>query len=173
MIAAVCSAAVAGSALAAPPARHIASIGALHLSYPARFDRRSVTSCEYRFTGVHGSCVRSLFIASRPLPAAPERPGWQFRTSEVAFELYRAPVQRSGGKNIVATSYSFPLSLDDFHIVGRGLRPLGGRKPRPDSQLELFFRARGHNYWAIAWISAGVGRPDRSALASIVASVEQ
>jgi hypothetical protein len=122
-------------------------------------------------TGVHGACVHGVFVASHRLPRAPEQTGWQFSTREVALELYRAPPQRYRHKVVVASGYPFPLSLTEFTRAGR-VFPIGGRQPSGNEQLELFFRADHNNYWAIVWISAGVSKADRSALATMVASIE-
>jgi hypothetical protein len=123
-------------------------------------------------TGVHGTCVHGgVFVASHRLPPAPEQPGWQFSTREVALELYQAPPQRSRNTVVIASAYPFPLSLTEFTRAGR-TEPIGGRQPSGNEQLELFFRANHNNYWAIAWISAHASSADRSALASIVTSIK-
>ena len=65
---------------------------------------------------------------------------------------------------MIASTVRLPLSLSDFHFAGMGIRP-------STEQQELFFRAQGANYWAIAWVGKRAGKSDRDALASVVASI--
>jgi hypothetical protein len=138
-------------------------VAAVRFVFPDRFDRRSFSSCRYEVTGVRGTCVRGVVVASHPLRSNPEMgaAGASFRSGGVALELYRAPPQ---GPAVVAATVLPPLSLSDFHAVGRGIRP-------STEQRELFFRAKGANYWAIAWLGKRASESDRNALASAVASI--
>jgi hypothetical protein len=140
-----------------------ATVAAVRFVFPRRFDRRYFSSCRYMVTGVRGACVRGVVVASYPLKPNPEiaRSGASFRSHGVALELYRAPSQ---GPNVIAQTVVPPLSLSDFHFVGRGIRP-------STEQQELFFRAQGANYWAIAWVGNRAAKSDRGALASVVASI--
>jgi hypothetical protein len=139
-----------------------ATVAAVRFVFPGRFDRRYFSSCRYRVTGVRGACVRGVVVASYPLTSNPELgAGAPFRHGGVVLELYRAPGQ---GPNVIASTVLPPLSLSDFHFVGRGIRP-------STEQSELFFRARGANYWAIAWVGKRAAKSDRGALASVVASI--
>ena len=163
---------VAGSGLAAGVLVHTgggstrsrpATVAAVRFALPRRFDRRYFSSCRYMVTGVHGTCIRGVVVASYPLRPDPEiaAAGASFRSRGVALELYRAPSQ---GPNVIASTVRTPLSLSDFHFVGKG--------PHPSTeQQELFFRAKGANYWAIAWVGNRAARSDRHALASVVASM--
>lgn len=163
--------AVAGSALAvgalvhtgAPSRSRSATVAAVRFVFPDRFDRRYFSSCRYEVTGVRGTCVRGVVVASYPLASDPEAgaAGASFRPGGVVFELYRAPPQ---GPEVIGSNVLPPLSLSDFHTVGRGIRP-------STEQRELFFHARGANYWAIAWLGSRAGKSDRDALASVVASI--
>ena len=140
-----------------------ATIAAVRFVFPRRFHRRYFSSCRYMVTGVRGACVRGVVVASYPLAPNPEggAAGASFRHGGVLLELYRAPSQ---GPDVIARTVLPPLSLSDLRTVGRG--------PRPSTeQRELFFRAKGANYWAIAWLGKRASESDRNALASAVASI--
>lgn len=113
--------------------------------------------------GIHGACIHGVIVASYPLKPNPEMAaaGASFRSRGVALELYRAPWQ---GPDLIAPAVRPPLSLSDFHFVGRG--------PHPSTeQQELFFSVDRVNYWAIAWVGKRAGKSDRDALVSVVASI--
>jgi hypothetical protein len=114
-------------------------------------------------TGVRGACEHGVVVASYPLKANPEigAAGASFRSRGVVLELYRAPRQRP---DVVASTVRPPLSLSDFHTVGMGIRP-------STEQRELFFRVKGANYWAMAWVGKRAAKSDRDALASVVGSI--
>ena len=145
-----------------PPA--IAAVGPLRVVYPSDLHRRYFSRCSYAVTGVRsGACVRGVVVASYPLKPNPElgARGASFRSDGVLFELYRAPTQQP-----VATRNLPPaLSLADFHAVGRGMRVTG-------EQRELFFRAKGANYWAIAWVGKHASKSDRDDLSGVVGSIQ-
>jgi hypothetical protein len=165
--------AVAGSGLVAGVLLHTgggsthsrsATVAAVRFVFPQRFDRRYFSSCRYMVTGVHGTCVRGVVVASYPLRPNPEigAAGASFRSGGIALELYRAPSQ---GPEVIAQTVLPPLSLSALHFAGMG-------RPRPSTQQrELFFRAKGANYWAIAWVGNRAAKSDRDALASVVASI--
>jgi hypothetical protein len=124
--------------------------------------RRYFSSCSYAVTGDRsGACVRGVVVASYPLNAKPElgAPGAHFPNEGVAFELYRSPRQRPYAPT------ALPLSLGDFHVIGRG------RLPRGQQQREVFFHANGANYWAMVWIGDHATKADRAALASLITSI--
>ncbi len=112
-------------------------------------------------TGVRGACVDGVVIADYRLSRQPELGAGIFPVSGVVFELCRAPQQAPG----TAPPAKFPLSLRDFHFVGRGI---GGPSPY---QRELFFSVTGANYWAIAWIGRSARIRSSHAMPLIVASV--
>jgi len=97
------------------------------------------------------------------------------------YELYRAPAQHYLNHAVIASAYSFPLSLSRLQSVPNSMPCLPSppshtcvrnSAQEPGQQLELFFRAAHANYWALAWITKGATRADRLALASVVASIE-
>ena len=140
-----------------------ATVAAVRFVFPDRFHRRYFSSCRYMVTGVHGGCVRGVVVASYPLRPNPEggAAGASFRHGGVLLELYRAPWQ---GPNVIAPTIQPPVSLSAFHFAGMGERP-------STEQRELFFSVRRVNYWAIAWVGSRAAKPDRDALASVVASI--
>lgn len=147
----------------APPA--IAAVGPLRVVYPSgSMQRRYFSSCSYAVTGVRsGACVRGVVVASYPLKTNPElgARGASFRSDGVLFELYRAPTQQPVATRTLPPS----VSLADFHAVGRGMRANG-------EQRELFFRAKGANYWAIAWAGRHASKSDRDDLNSVIGSIQ-
>jgi hypothetical protein len=145
-----------------PTRSRSATVAAVRFVFPDRFHRRYFSSCRYMVAGIRGACVHGVVVASYPLRPNPElgAAGASFRSRGVALELYRAPWQ---GPDIASTLRP-PVSLADFHFVGRG--------PRPSTeQRELFFSVRRANYWAIAWVGNRAAESDRGALASVVASI--
>ena len=163
---------VAGSGLVAGVLLHAggrstrsrsATVAEVRFDVPRRFGRRYFSSCRYMVTGVRGTCVRGVVVASYPLRPDPEiaAAGASFRSAGVALELYRVPWQ---GPDVIAPTIQPPMSLADFHSVSRGIRP-------STEQRELFFSVKGANYWAIAWVGSRAAKSDRDALASVVASI--
>ena len=163
---------VAGSGLVAGVLLHAdgrsarsrsATVAAVRFDFPRRFDRRYFSSCRYVVTGVRGTCVRGVVVASYQLRPNPEiaAAGASFRRGGVALELYRAPWQ---GPEVIAPTMQPPVSLADFCSVGKGIRS-------SIEQRELFFSVRGANYWAIAWVGRRATKSERGALASAVASI--
>jgi hypothetical protein len=140
------------------------TVGAIAATLPAGFHYRYFRSCSYRVTGVRGACVRGVVVADYRLLAQPEigARGARYPQSGVALELYRAPKQEPP---VVATAAHFPVSLSEFHFVGRGL---GGPS---QSQRELFFRVGGRNYWAIAWTGSKSSPSQRRRLAALISSI--
>jgi hypothetical protein len=57
------------------------------------------------------------------------------------------------------------VSVADLHAVGHGRRAAG-------EQRELFFRARGSNYWAIAWVGKDASKSDRDDLSGLIGSIQ-
>src|SRR5918911_3316220 len=55
----------------AAPSRS-ATVAAVRFDFPRRFDRRYFSSCRYLVTGVRGTCVRGVVVASYPLRPNPE-----------------------------------------------------------------------------------------------------
>jgi hypothetical protein len=49
-----------------------ATVAAVRFVFPRRFDRRYFSSCRYLVTGVRGTCVRGVVVASYPLRPNPE-----------------------------------------------------------------------------------------------------
>lgn len=147
----------------APPA--IAAVGPLRVVYDSgHIHRRYFSSCSYAVTGVHsGACVRGVVVASYPLKPNPElgARGASFRSDGVLFELYRAPTQQP----VATRKLPPPVSLADFHAVGKGMRSTG-------EQRELFFRAKGANYWAIAWVGKHASKSDRDDLTGVIGSIQ-
>jgi hypothetical protein len=146
----------------APPA--IAAVGPLRVVYPSSLHRRYFFSCSFAVTGVHsGACVRGVVVASYPLRPSPElgARGASFRSDGVLFELYRAPTQQP----VATRKLPPPVALADFHAVGKGLRATG-------EQRELFFRAKGANYWAIAWVGKYASKSDRDDLSGVIGSIQ-
>lgn len=86
--------------------------------------------------------------------------GASFRSAGVLFELYRAPSQEA-----YVLGPKLPLSLADFHAVGRGMRATG-------EQRELLFRAKSANYSAIAWIGTRASKSDRDDLTGVISSIQ-
>jgi hypothetical protein len=117
-------------------------------------------------TGVHGACVRGVVVANIPLGRKPELGGSNPRLplTVAKFELVLAAPQAG----VAAAAPNYPLSLQDFRDTCRGCATV---RPRRFSQLELFFRAKDANYWAIAWIGKRISRRDHQALESVVASI--
>ena len=144
-----------------------AKVGALTLTYPARFYRRGFVSCEYKVTGVHGACVQGAVVANVRLGRNPELGASYPRLplTVAKFELVTAAPQ--GGVAAPAPT-TYPLSLRNFRDACRGCGLLRGRRFR---QVEMFFRAGDANYWAIAWVGKRISQRDYQALASIVASI--
>jgi hypothetical protein len=146
-----------------------ATVGALTLTYPARYYRRDFVSCDYKVTGVHGGCVHGTVVANVRLGRNPELGASYPRLplTVAKFELVSAAPQTG----VVAAVPAYPLSLGNFRDACRGCGPLRGR---PFRQVELFFRANDANdanYWAIAWVGKRISRRDYQALKSIVASI--
>lgn len=145
-----------------PPA--IAAVGPLRVVYPSSLHRRYFSSCSYAVTGIRsGACVRGVVVASYPLKPNPELTGTgaSLPSNGILFELYRAPTQHP-----VATRKLLPpMSLSDFHAVGRGMRATG-------EQRELLFRAKGANYWAIAWVGKHASKSVRDALGGVIGSIQ-
>jgi hypothetical protein len=143
-----------------------AKVGALTLTYPARFYRRDFVSCDYKVTGVHGACVQGAVVANVRLGRTPELGASYPRLplTVAKFELVLAAPQAG----VAAPVPTYPLSLRNFRDACRVCGPLRGR---PFRQVELFFRANDANYWAIAWVGKRISRRDHQALASIVASI--
>jgi len=163
---AVFGAVAASNALAhsnpAPPA--IATVGRLRVVYPSSLHHRYFSSCSYAVTGVRGAaCVRGVVLATYPLKANPELggAGASFQRNGVLFELYRSPTQQPFASRTLPP----PASLADFHAVERGTRGAG-------EQRELFFRARGVNYWAIAWVGEHANKSDREDLTGVIGSIQ-
>lgn len=146
-----------------PTPSRSATVAAVRFVFPRRFDRRYFSSCRYLVTGVRGTCIRVVVVASYPLRPNPEggAAGASFRHGGVLLELYRAPWQ---GPNVIAPAVQPPVSLADFRAVGRGIRP-------STQQRELFFSVRRANNLAIAWVGSRAAKSDREALASVVASI--
>lgn len=147
--------------------RQAATLGPLRVSHPASFDRR-YPSCKYTTTytipGGWGLCVGGVVVASFALGPQPEVPSAVASPSGVAFRLYRAP----GPKPVVvAPAVRFPLSLADFSPRCG----LPGEPCPPAQQNKLFFRVKGRNYWAIAWIGPDSSKRLRAALDSIISSL--
>jgi len=159
--------ALAGGAFAHsnPAPAAIAAVGPLRLVYPSdSLHSRYFSSCSYAVTGVHsGACVRGVVVASYPLKANPElgARGASFRPDGVLFELYRAPTQQP----VATRKLPPPVSLADFHAVGRGMHATG-------EQRELFFRAKGANYWAIAWVGKHASKSNRADLSRLIRSMQ-
>jgi hypothetical protein len=119
-----------------PPA--LAAVGPLRIVYPSDLHRRYFSSCSYAATGIRsGACVRGVVVASYPLKPNPELGARDasFRSDGVLFELCRAPTQQP----VATRNLPPPVSLADFHPVGKGMRATG-------EQRELFFRAKRGNY---------------------------
>lgn len=145
-----------------PPA---ARVGGLSMTYPDRFHRRDFTSCDYRVTGVHGACVSGVVVANIRLSSSPELGASHARLGRTVakFELVTAAPQ----PDVRPPTATFPLALKNLRDGSRGMPP---QRPR-FSQLELFFRVKDSNYWAIAWVGKKISRADYKALSSIVASI--
>jgi hypothetical protein len=140
------------------------TVGSLRVTYPSVLHGRYFSSCRFAVTGVRsGACVRGVVVASYRLKSNPElgEPGASFRADGVLFQLYRAPRQQAAAIPMVPP----PLSLADFHAVGRGIRA-------STEQRELFFRAKGANYWAIAWIGKRATRLERNELSGAISSIQ-
>ena len=145
-----------------PPA--IASVGPLRVTYPSNLHRRYFSSCSYAVTGDRsGACVRGVVVASYPLKRNPELggAGASFRSDGVLFDLYRSPRQQPVATRTVPP----PLSLADFHAVVRGMHPTG-------EQREVFFQAKGANYWAVAWIGQQATKSERNDLTGVTGSIQ-
>jgi hypothetical protein len=146
----------------APSAR----VDSLTFTYPGHFYRRYFASCDYKVTGVRAACVHGVVVANMRLGRRPELGGSSARLplTVAKFELVSAAPQTG----VVAAVPAYPLSLGKFRDACRGCGLLRGR---PLRQVELFFRAKDANYWAIAWVGKRVNRRDYQALKSIVASI--
>jgi hypothetical protein len=147
-----------------PAPASIAAVGPLHLVYPSSLHRRYFSSCSYAVTGDRsGACVHGVVLASYPLRPNPELggSGATFKHSGVLFELYRSPRQQP----VAVRTMPPRLSLADFHAVGRGMHRTG-------EQRGSFFRAKGGNYWAIAWIGKHAGKSDRDDLTGVIRSIQ-
>jgi hypothetical protein len=151
-----------GHAGGSPP--RSAVVDDLRLSYPASFELRRFRSCSYAVTGVRGTCVHGAVVGSYALLRHPElgAKGATFPPTGVAFELVTAGQHPP---ELIAPVVTFPVSLADFHRVGRGI---GGPSR---AQRELFFRVDAVNYWAIAWSGPAATRDERARLAEVVRSL--
>ncbi len=132
----------------------------VQFSYPLSFHQRSFSTSNPAITGVHGMRVHGVVVANYPLKARPEvsglnprvgASGASLRPDGVLFELYRAPRHQPGH---VARTLTFPLSVSDFD---RGL---------------LFFKANGHDYWAIAWVGKDVTPAEQASIVLLMNSIE-
>jgi len=83
------------------------------------------------------------------------------RSDGVLFDLYRSPRQQPVATRTVPP----PLSLADFHAVVRGMHPTG-------EQREVFFQAKGANYWAVAWIGQQATKSERNDLTGVTGSIQ-
>jgi hypothetical protein len=139
------------------------TVGAITATVPTGHHYRYFKSCSYLVTGSHGACVHGVVIADYHLRPQPEigAPGARYPQTGVALELYQAPKH----DRAAAATARFPVSLRDFHFVGRGV---GGPSK---SQSELFFRVGGRNYWAIAWAGTKSTASQRGQHAALVSSI--
>jgi hypothetical protein len=137
-----------------------ASVDDVRFDYPLSYHVRRFSTSNPAITGVHGIRVHGIVVASYRLKANPEVSGLNptvggsgasLRPDGVLFELYRAPRHQPGHK---AETLTFPLSVPDFH---RGL---------------LFFKANGHDYWAIAWVGDNISEADRAAVVALMGSIQ-
>jgi hypothetical protein len=137
-----------------------ARVDDVRFDYPLDYHVRSFSTSDPAITGVRGTRVHGVVVASYPLKPHPEVSGLDARVGAsgaalrpdgVLFELYRAPRQQPGH---VPRPVALPLTVPDF-----------------DNGL-LFFRANGHNYWAIVWVGKNVTAADRSAINSLIVSVD-
>jgi hypothetical protein len=120
-------------------------VGGVRFAYPPQYHRRYFTTSSYAVTGVHGTRVHGVVVASYPLKRSPELggAGESLPLDGVFFELYQAP---RNGRKLGATK-KLPLILFDFpairHFIGKTLTT---------EQGAAHFRVGGHNYQAIEWV---------------------
>lgn len=163
-IAALGAFAAGAHAHANPAPAATASVGSLRFIYSGTLHRRYFSSCSYAVTGDRSeACVRGVVVASYPLRSSPElgAKGASFRSGGVLFELYRAPRRKPVATRALPPS----LSLSDFHPARKGMHTNGEKR-------ELFFRAKGANYWAIAWVGRQASKSNRDDLSYLIGSIQ-
>jgi hypothetical protein len=129
------------------------SFGDLRFNYTLRgWHRRYFRSSSPAVTGGHGLHVHGVVVASYPLKPQPEvgGRGETFSENDVLFELYRVPRPQPGQ---VPQTVTFPLSYLDF------------------SQGSLFFKVKGDDYQAIAFVGKHATESERAVIASLIGSI--
>lgn len=138
-------------------------VGDLKFNYPLSYYRRNFETSDPAITGVHGTRVHGIVVASYPLKPNPEVSGLNARVGAsgaslrprgVLFELYKAPHHQPGPP---PRTLNFPVDLPlDVSDLNRGL---------------LFFKVKGQNYWAILWVGNHATAADRSAMITLISSI--
>jgi hypothetical protein len=142
----------------------VAFVGDVRVFYPRPYHRRYFSTTSDAVTGVHGSRVQGVVVASYPLRKSPELggPGQRLRPDGVFFELYQAPRR----PHYQAPRRTFPLTIFDLQTV-RALT-----STETTEQGGLVFRVKGRNYRMILWVGKDAPKSALFIVDDLVGSIQ-